>query len=76
MLKKVKFILPAILMATLFSFNLSAQEEEASPEFGGGTERGCSKTGPLDATCRSGDIVPKCGFERNGQSYDCNFSNS
>lgn len=77
MFKKLKYFIPAVLIVSFFSVNVSAQEDQAEledPSFGGG--RGCSVVGPLDATCRSGSIIPKCGFETGAQTYTCNWSNS
>lgn len=78
MIKKLKFSIPVFALAAFLSFSLSAQEEEAAPGFGGGSGVAgkCSTTGPLDATCRGVDEVPRCGFEKEGQTKTCNYYNS
>jgi len=73
MFKKLKYLIPVVLIVGFFSVNVSAQGDEPSVEE---STRGCSTVGSLDATCRSGSIIPKCGFERGAQTYTCNFSNS
>ena len=72
MIKKLKYFIPVVLIVGFFSVNVSAQEGEPEVE----DTRGCSEVGSLDATCRSGSIIPKCGFERGAQTYTCNCSNS
>lgn len=76
MKKEFKLLFSGLFLATVFSLTVFAQDHLEPPGFegGGGT---CVVLRTNDATCRSGSIVPKCGFVISGpQAKDCNWSAS
>jgi hypothetical protein len=73
MIKKLRIIIPMIVLGAILVFSVSAQEDPGF-EGGGGS---CVSLATNDATCRGGSIVPKCGFVISGnQAKNCNFSAS
>ncbi|GMQ27247.1 hypothetical protein Aoki45_39300 [Algoriphagus sp. oki45] len=74
-MKKYSKILFALgVVASLSSIAVFGQ---ASVDPGEGSGGECVTLQTNDATCRGGDIIPKCGFVISGpQVKDCNFTAS